>query len=59
MRNGSTRKTDEPWRRTTSGARNHQKTVVAEQEKAQMWMKKTKWLHDQCRDDVFHIENQA
>ena len=30
MRNGSTRRIDEPWRRTNSGIGSHQKTTVAE-----------------------------
>ena len=41
MRNGSTKRTDEPWRRTDSGTGSGQKTTVAEQGKAQVWMKKT------------------
>ena len=32
--NGSTRRTDEPWRRTTSGAGSSQKSAVAEQGRA-------------------------
>ena len=64
MRNGSTRRTDEPWRRTDSGTGSSQKITVAKQEKAQVWMKKTEQLHmgeidDQCRDDGCHVDNQA
>ena len=63
MRNGSTKRTDEPWRKgTDSGTGGGQKTVVAEQGKAQVWMKKTEQLHlgeiDQCRDDGCHVDNQ-
>ena len=64
MWNGSTRRTDEQWRRTDSGTGSGQKTAVAEQGKAQIWMKKTKYLHmgeidDQCRDDSCHMDNHA
>ena len=59
MRNGSTRRTDEPWRRTTSGSGSSQKSVVAEQGKTRVWMKKTERLHDRCRDDGCHVDNQA
>ena len=65
MRNGSTRRTDEPWRKGPgSGTGSGQKAGVAEQGKAQVWMKKTKQLHmgeidDQCRDDDCHVDNHA
>ena len=64
MRNGSTRRTNEPWRRTDSGTGSGQKTVVAEQGKAQVWMKKTEHLHmgeidDQCEDDGCDVDNHA
>ena len=63
MRKGSTRRTEEPWRKGTgSGTGGGQKTVVAEQGKAQIWMKKIEQLHmgeiDQCRDDGCHVDNQ-
>ena len=64
MWNGSIERTDEQWRRTDSGSGSGQKTVVGEQGKPQVWMKKTEQLHmgeidDQCRDDGCHEENQA
>ena len=63
MRNGSTRRADEPWRKGPgSGTCSGQKTGVAEQGKAQIWMKKTEQLHmgeiDQSRDDGYHVDNQ-
>ena len=43
MWNGSTRRTNEPWRRADNGTGSGHKTAVAEQGtgKAQVWMKKT------------------
>jgi len=42
MRNGSNRRTNEPWRKGLgSGTSGGQKIVVAEQGKAHVWMKKT------------------
>ena len=64
MRNGSTRRIDEPWRRTYSGTGSGQKTTVAEQGKAQVWIKKIEQLHmgeidDKYRDDGCDVDNQA
>ena len=64
MWNGSTRRIDEQWRRTNSGIGSGQKTIVPEQGKTPVWMKKTEQLHmgeidDQCRDDGCHEDNYA
>ena len=57
MRNWSTRRTD-------SGTGSGQKTIVAEQGKEPVWMRKIEQLHmgeidDQCRDDGCHVDNHA
>jgi hypothetical protein len=64
MRNGSSRRTYEPWRKGPgSGTSSGQKIGVVEQGKAHIWMKKIEQLHlgeiDQYRDDDCHVENQA